>query len=68
MYKQLLLSASALQDEKNKQRYDKKNRNLCSRSAKCRGKSSTGTILAPLVIASTPTLAIPSIHNGLFER
>jgi hypothetical protein len=62
-----LLSARALQDEKNNQRYDKKNGNLSSRGAKCRGKSSAGAILVPPVIAAT-ALAVSSIHNDLFER
>jgi hypothetical protein len=63
--KQPLLSASALQDEKNDQRYNKKNSNLGSRSAKGRGKSSARAIL---VITAAPAFPVSSIHDGLFER
>jgi hypothetical protein len=67
-YQHFVLSAGALQDQEDHQRYDEQNSNLCARGAKRRGKATAGAILAPLaslVIAATTAFPISSIHNHL---
>ena len=61
-FKSSLLSASALQDQKDHQSHDKKDSDLCSRRAERRGEISAVTAF-PAGVIPPPTFAISSIHN-----